>query len=220
MILLARILTGSQVALHRLMYVWRRMMSAVLNMKITQNGSIEGQCIVMSNHRSYTDILLHQTGHPVVFVAKKSVRSWPIVGWAGRVLGVIFVERSSQSSRAHTREAIRDRLSRGMSVLIYPEGTTHRGPDILDYRPGIFKVAAEEGFPIVASAIEYENQDMAWTGTATFIPHFLKTFGALRMRSTVSFSEPFTNTDPDILKREVMEWTQRELLRIRKNYDA
>ena len=113
----------NQRALARILYMWRRCMTAALNLRVTQHGQLPDEnCIVMSNHRSYTDILLHMVGVPVVFVAKASIRSWPIVGWAARMIGVIFVDRSSTKSRAKTRNDIRDRLRGTKNISLSVRG--------------------------------------------------------------------------------------------------
>ena len=211
----------NQLALARILYMWRRCMIATLNLRVTQHGQLPDEnCIVMSNHRSYTDILLHMVGVPVVFVAKASIRSWPIVGWAARMIGVIFVDRSSTKSRAKTRNDIRDRLRGGANILMYPEGTTHRGPELLEYRPGAFRVAAEEGFPIVACAIEYRNQNIAWVGEETFLPHFLRTFGGRRLEVTIAFSSLLQSGDAEVIRTQAVEWTSAQVLAFRNAYGA
>lgn len=149
-----------------------------------------------------------------------STRSWPIIGWGGRLLKTIFVDRADSESRAKTRADIQDRLTRGASILIYPEGTTHKGPELLEYRPAVFHIAAEEGIPIVASAIEYKDQSVAWVGTEGFLAHFVRIIGGKNIPVCIAFSAPFIGTDAEALRSEVMEWTAQKCLEFRQAYDA
>ena len=120
---------------------------------------------VMGNHRSYVDAVLFPVGFPVVYVGRIESKSWPIIGWGATLLGTIWVDRKSKDSRRATRAAVRERLSEGMGIVIFPEGTTFKGPQLLEYRPGMFYTCAEEGFPIVPVALEYRDPNIAWWTT-------------------------------------------------------
>ena len=98
-----------------------------------------------------------------------------------------LVKRENKESRRATREAVKDRLTNGYGVAIFPEGTTHKGPDLLPYHKGIFYTCAENGCPIVPAAIEYENPEIAWVGKEMFIPHAFRHFGARKINVHVSF---------------------------------
>ncbi|MFN2422943.1 MAG: 1-acyl-sn-glycerol-3-phosphate acyltransferase [Cryomorphaceae bacterium] len=187
----------------------------VLNIKLTVHGTIpDVQGVIMSNHRSYIDIILIPSQIPYVIVAKKQVKPWPIIGQAAVAIKTIFVDRDSAESRKRTREAIRDRLMRGIAVLIFPEGTTCRGPGVLDYKPGMFRTCASEGFPVIPVAIEFKNKDMAWIGDDTFLRHFIEAFGHWRIEVDVSMGAPLSGNDGDALRRETQEWAAAETDRL------
>ncbi len=188
---------------------------ALLNIRSTVHGRIpQVQGVLMSNHRSYIDIVLIPSRIPYVVVAKRSVKSWPLVGQVGTAIRTIFVERDSAESRRRTRDAIRERLMEGLSVLIFPEGTTHKGPGILDFKPGIFRHCAEAGFPVIPIAIEFENKDMAWIDDDTFLRHFVQAFGHWRIRVDVSIGEAIIGKDGDELRLRTQQWVADETLRL------
>ncbi len=192
-----------------------------LRIRVNNYGHIPAEYgVIMSNHRSYIDAVLIPSKVPYVIVAKKQVRSWPVIGWVGIALKAIFVDRDSVSSRRDTRAAIRDRLQGGFSVLIFPEGTTHRGPDILPFKPGMFTTCAEAGFKVIPVAIEYENQDMAWIGNDTFVPHFMQTFCHRRVRVSVSFGAPLSGNDAAVLRESAENWVRVETKRLRNLWDS
>ena len=176
--------------------------------------------VIMGNHRSYVDAVVIPVSFPIVFVARHETKSWPIIGWGASVLGTIWVKRDKKESRRATREAVKDRLSNGYGVAIFPEGTTNKGPDLLPYHKGIFYTCAENGFPIVPTAIEYENSDIAWVDKEMFIPHALTHFGARKINVHVSFGPSISNDDAEQLREDARNWTQTECLRLRAIIDG
>jgi 1-acyl-sn-glycerol-3-phosphate acyltransferase len=176
--------------------------------------------VIMGNHRSYVDAVVVPVSFPIVFVARYETKSWPIIGWGASVLGTIWVKRDKKESRRATREAVKDRLSNGYGVAIFPEGTTHKGPDLLPYHKGIFYTCAENGFLIVPTAIEYENSDIAWVDKEMFIPHALTHFGARKINVHVSFGPSMSNDDAEQLREDARNWTQTECLRLRAIIDG
>lgn len=209
---------------HRLVYgvfnLWSKTQHLILNVKVETYGNVpENGAIIMANHRSYLDIVMIPSKTPVVFVAKASVRKWPVVGWGGDAMRTLWVERSSPESRKKTRNAIMDRLNDNLSVIIFPEGTTSVGPGVLDFKPGMFHAVAGTGLEIIPVAIEYENPNIAWVGQDTFIPHFLREFGAWQTRVKVAFGEPISGDDGEQLREKVQTWIEQHCLQFREMFD-
>jgi len=187
----------------------------LLNLKLKVIGTPpETTGVIMSNHRSYIDVIMMPSKNPYVVVAKKEVRSWPVIGRAAAAIGTMFVDRDSPESRANTRMGIQERLEKGTSVLIYPEGTTFEGPGILPFKPGMFRTCAEAGFPVIPVAVEYKDKSMAWIGDDTFVPHFLRAFGHWRVDLTISIGPIFQGVDGDQLRVQTSEWIDRETRRL------
>lgn len=206
---------------YRVFAFWRRAMRWVLNVKVVQEGRIPGDaCIIMANHRSYLDVVMIPSRTPLVFVAKASVRKWPIIGWGGDGMKTIWVDRSDADSRKRTRKRIMARIRQGLSVVIFPEGTTTVGPELLPFKPGMFHAVAGGMTPIVPVAIEYENPNIAWVGDDTFIGHFLREFGARRTEVRVCFGEPMTDDDGERLCTNVHQWISGTVMRYRQSFDA
>ncbi|MEY3010382.1 MAG: 1-acyl-sn-glycerol-3-phosphate acyltransferase [Bacteroidota bacterium] len=204
----------------RLLTFFRRIHRA-MGMRITWDGEMPTEpCVLMGNHRSYVDAILFPVSFPVVYVARVETKSWPIIGWGANLIGTLWVDRKDKSSRRKTRQDVRDRLDAGMGIVIFPEGTTHKGPDLLPYRPGMFYTCAEEGFPIVPVAIEYKNQDIAWVGQDLFVPHAFHHFGAKTIDIRVRFGPTMTSSDPESLLHQVQSWTEGQCLQLREELDA
>jgi 1-acyl-sn-glycerol-3-phosphate acyltransferase len=114
-----------------------------------------GPFVLACNHTSFADVLALMAMLPegFVFLAKKEILGWPIVGSfiaAGRHLTVdrADAERSVADAAAVTRA-----LSEGTSVLIFPEGTFSAAPGLRPFRLGAFRTAVETGRPVVPMAI-------------------------------------------------------------------
>lgn len=199
---------------------WKKSILWLMNIQVIEEGEpIKEPGILMANHRSYVDVAITPSLVPYVIVAKKSVKSWPIIGFGGKSISTIWVDRSSKESRQETREQMRNRLKNGGSVLVFPEGTTDAGPGLLELKPGMFHTCADGGFPIHPFAIEYENINIAWVGDDLFIPHFVKHFGGRRVRVRVRYGPTLKGSDGDKLREETYNWLDTNLREMRKEWD-
>ena len=95
-----------------------------------------GPGLIIANHRSY--LMCIPTNHFFTIVGKVEIRSWPLIGWAGKVLGVIWVKRESKSSRSQTKQIITEAVKRGDTIVLFPEGTSSEGPLLMPVHPGMF----------------------------------------------------------------------------------
>jgi 1-acyl-sn-glycerol-3-phosphate acyltransferase len=144
--------------------------------------------LLVANHVSYFDPMIISSLLPCTAVAKREVASWPWVGEVCRRFGVLYVDRDCSHSGARVlRQAMRS-LERGVSVLIFPEGTTTHGDGVLPFKRGSFGAAALAGVPIVPIALRYESASAAWVGDDTFLPHYVRTV-----------AKPYTSVHVDVL---------------------
>lgn len=174
----------------------------------------------VTNHRSYIDsicIFQYVDACPVV---KSEVAKWPLIGFGLRHTATVFVHRENRESRKKTREQMAEFVKRSISTIVFVEGTTYVGPEAGPFRPGTFMTAAEGQLPVVPIAIEFENQEAAWVGDDTFVPHFLRFFGKYkRSRVKVAFGEARINSDWEVLRDDCYTWVNKELLRMRTEFD-
>lgn len=180
---------------------------------------MEGPGLILSNHRSYIDIFINLSLHQARIIAKKEVGSWPVIGLGMKAFNVLMMDRSSMASRMENLRQMEQILVSGQSLIIYPEGTTHRGPGIGPIKESTYKIASKNNIRVYPIAIEYENQDDAWVGDDLFVPHFIRRSGALRRRVSVVVGKAIQTSDNELLRDEVEGFMKRETLRIRKKYD-
>jgi 1-acyl-sn-glycerol-3-phosphate acyltransferase len=170
--------------------------------------------LIMANHQSYLDIWMIPKYCISVFVAKAEVRRMALVGWGASSVNTVYVDRTSKDSRSRTRAAIADRLRRGRSVIIFPEGTTHFGKEMLPLKPGMFYAAAEEDFPIIPVAIAYKDDSLAWVGDEPIGRHFFRNFGRWSTVAHIHYGEPIRGNDPEAMMLQVKEWIEAEKARM------
>ncbi len=154
-------------------------------------GSIpESPSVLVCNHLSYIDPIVLGSLVACAPVSKAEVMDWPVVGAWGRTLGVMFVNRDDAHSGARVLHHSLRLLDQGVSILNFPEGTTTTGDGVLPFYRGIFGIAQRAGVPVVPVALRFAPRELAWTGDAYFLPHYIKTLSRPESRARVRFGEP------------------------------
>ena len=110
--------------------------------------------VAVANHESFADIfLLSHLPWEMKWLSKEAIFKIPLMGWMMQMAGDIAVRRNDPHSRARALEACRDRLSKGVSVMIMPEGTRSATGEVLRFHDGAFRLAVETGCPILPIAL-------------------------------------------------------------------
>jgi 1-acyl-sn-glycerol-3-phosphate acyltransferase len=150
----------------------------------------QGPALLACNHVSWLDpivVAAHATCAPI---SKLDVRGWPVVGTLAGRLGVIFHERGSPRSGVEVLRQAEQALRNRVALLNFPEGTTTDGAGVLRFRRGLFGLALQLSVPVVPVALRYQPADLAWTGDATFMPHYLRLAARGTSRVRLRFGEP------------------------------
>lgn len=113
-----------------------------------------GPCVVVANHQSLLDIvLLSRMPREMKWVAKEELFRIPWIGWCLRLTGDIAVRRGDAESGGEAIARAKAYLARGMSVMIFPEGTRSRDARLLPFKSGAFRLAIEAGVPVLPVAV-------------------------------------------------------------------
>jgi len=114
-----------------------------------------GGVILVANHLSQFDpfVLAHfvyETGRWPRFLAKASLFTIPVIGSLLRAVRQIPVHRGTANAARALDDAVAA-VTAGKAVIIYPEGTTTRDPDLWPMRgkTGIARLALATGAPVV-----------------------------------------------------------------------
>jgi len=128
-----------------------------------------GGALIVSNHRSYVDIIALGSLVDASFIAKSELASWPVLGPTFRLSNTIFVQRNAPQSGRRVRNQVEAMLRRGLSVINFAEGTTHGGTGLLPFKPGLFRTVWGMDIPIVPTTVTYRGMEER-PGTATARP--------------------------------------------------
>ncbi len=173
-----------------------RQLIATMGIRIKVSGRPPDRGILVSNHLSYLDVLIHGTVAPCFFVAKAEIARWPFFGWMSHAGGTLYVDRASRASAIAVTNEIAARLYLPVLVLFFPEGTSTDGGELLRFRSRLFTPAVDAGAPVTAAAIRYvpgddaPESELCWFGDADFLPHLWKTLGAPGFTAEVTYGEP------------------------------
>jgi 1-acyl-sn-glycerol-3-phosphate acyltransferase len=110
--------------------------------------------VFVANHSSFTDIfLVVRLPWEMKWLAKKSIFAIPLLGWLLRAAGDVPVVRGDKASARAAMEKMRRHLDRGVSVILFPEGTRSADGTLGEFRDGAFRLAIEAGVDVVPLAI-------------------------------------------------------------------
>ena len=117
----------------------------------------EGTAILYTaNHRSMFDAVVALKCFPDTFapIAKLSLLKVPVLGWWMKKAGCLFLDREDIRKGAQMVNDAVDDIKKGVSVLIFPEGTRNREEGtLLPFHGGSFKIAIRSGAPVVPVTI-------------------------------------------------------------------
>ncbi len=166
-----------------------------LGFRLRVGGDLPTSGLIASNHLSYLDILFYGATLPCVFVAKREVRGWPLLGLLAALGGTVFVDRTSvDMSRGRSRCGDRGTAGRWSACPGLSEGTSLDGAGVLRFYPSLFEPAVRVGAPVTAAAIGYSagaevaERDLCYYGEISFAPHLLETLQLPEIVSTLRFA--------------------------------
>jgi 1-acyl-sn-glycerol-3-phosphate acyltransferase len=194
----------------------------VLDIRTQAEGEPPVSGLVVSNHLSYLDIIIISAAMPCFFVSKIEVGGWPFFGKAARSGGTLFLDRSSRESADAVAEQMAERLKLPIPVLLFPEGTSTDGAQVLRFHSRLIDPATAVGAPIIAAAIRYvidsgmEERELCWYGDEGFTTHLWKVLGVTGFAARLNFGQPRIYSDrrvaADQTREEITTWRGRRAL--------
>ena len=192
---------------------------STLNIAYKVEGRPAAHGLVVANHLSYIDVLVLSAEMPCFFVAKMEIGGWPFFGRAARSGGTIFVDRGSAESAKSVAEQMKERLRLPIPVpvLLFPEGTSTDGSEVIRFHSRLIDPATSLGVPITTAAIRYTIHDgtpereLCWYGDEKFVSHLWKVLGVGGFEAVVRFGEPRVYTD----RRVAADATHDEIVAMR-----
>lgn len=158
------------------MRIWLFLIACPLKIKGTKNFRKGETYIVTCNHNSLMDVPLSCPFIPGAnkTIAKKSFTKVPLFGWF-YAKGSVLVDRNSEESRRRSFIEMKETLSHGMHMSIYPEGTRNRSNEPLkSFHDGAFRLAVETKKAIIPAVIFNTKKVLPIHKFFYFMPHQLE----------------------------------------------
>lgn len=176
--------------------------------------------LVVCNHLSWLDILVLQSLLPGSFVAKKEVRSWPLVGYLAAACATIFVDRSSLHSARQMVERTAEAIRQGYAVVVFPEGTSSDGTELGGFHANIFESAIRAGSGVQLVTLQYLDARTGraapqahYIGEMTFLSSLWRVLGSAPITATVHLGECMDSQGQSrkVLAQQAFERIRRQL---------
>jgi putative phosphoserine phosphatase/1-acylglycerol-3-phosphate O-acyltransferase len=152
------------------MSTWGDFGSAVAGLDINvKNEHIVWACrpaVFVFNHQSAVDTLIiaRLLRRDFTGVAKKEIKSNPLVGTFLDAVGTVFVDRGDRISAVQALRPAVENLRNGISFAIAPEGQRSNGYTLGNFKKGAFHIAMQAGVPIVPVVISNASDSLPKSG--------------------------------------------------------
>ena len=145
---------------HLVARLWGKIQLWIAGIRVSitglQNINHQKSYILVSNHQSNFDIFALLGYLPIQFrwIAKAELFRAPFMGWAMHRIGYISIERDSPKKAYRSMLKAAEAVNRGVSVMIFPEGT--RSPDgkLQPFKKGVFLIALKSQAAILPITIQ------------------------------------------------------------------
>ena len=211
-----------------------RLLCKLMRIRIRVTGApVRDRAVLfVSNHVSWSDILVIGSLAPVAFVAKSEVRSWPLVGITAKIQRTVFVDRKRRHQTGDAIAEIAKRLEGGTSTVLFAEGTSSDGNRVLPFRSALVgairdacRRSGDNRIVIQPMAICYTGVQglpmgrqhmplVAWYGDLDFMPHIRAFIERGAVDAVVTYGDPVP-ADRDVDRKAMskrLEGTVRQLL--------
>jgi len=144
---------------NKLALIWAKSIVWSAGAKIELHGldkiDFNKSYVFAGNHQSHIDVVAVFSILPLTvrYIAKKELFRIPFFGWAMAAAGIIKVDRSNREKAIKSIDKAGESIKKGVSVILFPEGTRSPDGEIHAFKKGAFVLATKSGVPIVPISI-------------------------------------------------------------------
>lgn len=193
----------------------------IFHLDLRMTGTIPSSGLLVCNHLSYLDIIVLGATAPCVFISKCEVRRWPVFGWFASLAGTLFLRRDKRSDVARMTQDMRRLLDTGTLVVLFPEGTTSDGREVLPFKSSLLEPVMQQSHGLSAGFIEYSlnegsvADEVCYWRDMTLAPHLLNLLGKRSLEARLSFTE-LRQTSPD--RKQLARQLHSEVVRLKESF--
>lgn len=213
--------------------LWHGFVLKLLGIRVHVHGDLarERPLLIAANHISWTDIMVLGSIADVHFIAKSEMAGWPLLGLLAKYQRTVFVDRERRRKSGEQANEIGARIARGDPMVLFAEGTTGDGNQILPFKSTLFgaaKVALSNGVgervfiqPVAIAYTRLHGMPMgrqhrvhaAWIGDSVLAPHIGALLREGAMDVEVHFGTPVEFTS-DSRRKAVAAAAESEVRRM------
>ena len=177
---------------------WARAFARLLRVRLNVVGTPpKPPFFLVANHMGYVDIPTIRNVVEGVFVAKSEISGWPVVGGIIRDMGNIFINRQNRRDIPRAGSEVTEKVESGEGVIVFPEGTSSNGKQVLPFNSSFLEFAAKARIPVHCASVTYKSLDsslpasisIAWADETPLYKHMHRLFSMRGFEATVSFGE-------------------------------
>lgn len=194
---------------------WARLFVRIAGCEIETIGTPpKPPFFLVANHVGYFDIPVVRSAAKGVYVAKHDIEDWLCLGRMIRNMGTIYVNRQRKRDIPRAGAEVIERLSQGEGVIVFPEGTSSKGDQVLPFNSSFLAFAAQSDVPVSYVSISYRTPDgepppsesICWWDDTPFLAHILRLLALPRLTAILTFGdEPIINPDRKQLAAELRD---------------
>jgi len=172
--------------------------------------------IIISNHQSLLDILLlNCLRYRYKWISKIELTKVPVIGWYLKMADYIVIDRGNEDSKTEMLEKSYTCLKKGISIMIFPEGTRSLNNEIGFFKRGPFQLALQANIPLLPVLID---------GTGGILPKHGLIFGSgheirIKVMDPV-YPDSFGTDKPEDLALKLSSFMISELQELRNSQNV
>lgn len=147
--------------LNRINYLVAKLIQSFYNIDVVfENEELipkDSNFFLVHNHQSNLDpILIVGTfkNHLITYIMKNNIMRAPVIGRWLKAAGFLPLDRKNDRKALEVVSQAVKRLQAGYIMGAAPEGTRSKGPEMNEFRPGVFKIPQKAGVPILVVMVD------------------------------------------------------------------
>jgi 1-acyl-sn-glycerol-3-phosphate acyltransferase len=190
--------------------IWR------IRIRGRKKGKPGSTYVIICNHQSILDILIiNCIRYRYKWISKAELAGVPILGWYLTMADYLTVDRSDRDSKDKLLLDAYQFLKKGISIMIFPEGTRSADNEISYFKRGAFQLAISCQLPILPVVLD---------GTGNILPkhgHIFRGFHTIDLKILDPVGpESFGTGDANELAEKFRIMYEKELAALREERGA
>ena len=158
----------------RLMRAWDGKLLRIFGVRVMVDAPpgfdlVHPKRLYIGNHISWLDIFALQAVTAARFVAKSELAAGAVFGRLVRQSGTVFIERTRRADTRRINTVLREHLTQGEVIAVFPEGATSDGREAKKFHANLLQAALDAEAQIVPFCLRYTDTSGHYTDAACYV---------------------------------------------------